>query len=130
MSSHFDAVDPDHSIIVYCLKMQENALAYPLLRNSDRATIPDGQHKICMLNARKWSFWTERDKNTIFQCAVQQTAFQATVAMIDFKLPFTIEAQPLGTDKLWTWIFWSRYIHNLLLSGKGYSHSESANIIY
>jgi hypothetical protein len=102
---------PDGGVVVDGLEVQEHILALPVGRDCHVATVPHRRHEIGMLDTAQFRFGAERNLDTLLQLAVAQTTFQTRVAMVDFELPFAVQAQPLVADELRAGVLAARYAH-------------------
>ena len=87
----------------------------PLRRDPCLAAIPDGVVIIMVFDARELRFRAERHGDAAVELALAQAAVDAAVALVDFKTPFAVEAEPVLADELRARVLITRDIAHIVL---------------
>jgi len=106
MADDFGAVDPDGGVVVGCLEMEEDTAVAPIGGDFDDAAVPDGVHVVGVLDAGEFGFRAEGDGDGAGEFLIFHTAFDTGVTGVDFKLPGTVEVEPVIAYELRTGVFW------------------------
>ena len=94
------AVHPDGRIIIHRPEVQQDVAASPLRRHLDRLAIPDGRHEVGMPQPGQRRLGAERDRDLVGKVAAHEVTRVSAVSVVDLKLPFAVQAQPVGADEL------------------------------
>ena len=91
MPPDLDAIDPNCAVVVDRLKMKQDMLSRPIRRDLHLPAIPNSVVIIGVADAGQIRFRAEGHSDPVVEVALQQAAVDATVALVNLKLPFAIE---------------------------------------
>ena len=117
VATHLLAVDVHHSLVVHSTKVNEHPAGALLLCQFHRSLVPQTQHKVLVVYTGQLALRAKRHGNGAGQLCIglRKTSGLAAAAVIDFKIPLTIQVQPAVALKLGLRMFGAGNVHNCSL---------------
>ena len=104
----FLAVHPDDGGVIHGFEVQEHVSAAPVGGNVEESRVPNDFVHALVVNPRQLALIGKGHVDAVAQALVLPSGQETLPGVVKVKLPFTVEAQPFGTDELRPRIFGSR----------------------